>query len=301
MSTTTQNEEPCLHDFSPDTGLCAYCGMDRLQAARATIEELRRESGESYQHAEAEAHRCDELAAELSQLRAQLEGLTKERDEARHELTIANGMLAFMRDVQETAAKDRAERDSLRTQLEGLRRERDEALERTRKQQTYGNAILSSLMELVQDGECYCCEEGVANKGPCGHCTAKGLLELGGKTFEPKTFTVANVVDTLNEHLAALRTQLEAVTKERDELAAAQAALAASKGEQWRPIGDELPKLGQRVIAMYKGVYGHRIVTFWRDAGGNAHFGLPDEPDGKGSQPATHWQPLPPPPTTHEP
>lgn len=63
--------------------------------------------------------------------------------------------------------------------------------------------------------------------------------------------------------------------------------------ERWISVKQSLPLDTQRVIACYVGVYHHRIVTFWKDAGGNPHFGFPNEPDGKGSQPATHWHPLP--------
>lgn len=61
----------------------------------------------------------------------------------------------------------------------------------------------------------------------------------------------------------------------------------------WKSVKDSSPAESQRVIAIYRGVYHHRIVTFWRDGGGNHHYGHPSEPDGKGSQPATHWHPLP--------
>lgn len=60
-----------------------------------------------------------------------------------------------------------------------------------------------------------------------------------------------------------------------------------------RITAPELPKIGERVLAIYKGVYGPRLVTFWRDGGNQPHFGHPDEPDGKGSQPATHWLRIP--------
>lgn len=62
---------------------------------------------------------------------------------------------------------------------------------------------------------------------------------------------------------------------------------------QWVRVQDALPRESQRVVAIYAGVYGPRVVTFWRDTGGAAHFGLPNEPDGKGSQPTSHWLPLP--------
>ncbi len=70
----------------------------------------------------------------------------------------------------------------------------------------------------------------------------------------------------------------------------------------WMPCRHKLPKAGARVLAMFEGVYSRREVTVWYDAGNNVHFGLPSEPDGKGSQPATHWMPLPatpPPPPAH--
>jgi len=61
----------------------------------------------------------------------------------------------------------------------------------------------------------------------------------------------------------------------------------------WVRVTDSLPTESSRVIAIYRGVYDHRIVTFWRDSGGTPHFGHPGDSDGKGSQPATHWHPLP--------
>jgi hypothetical protein len=66
-----------------------------------------------------------------------------------------------------------------------------------------------------------------------------------------------------------------------------------ARGYAWKSVSKSHPADGQRVICKYAGVYDARIVTFWRDAGGNPHFGIPSEPDGKGSQPATHWTPLP--------
>lgn len=55
---------------------------------------------------------------------------------------------------------------------------------------------------------------------------------------------------------------------------------------KWINVKTRLPRQNQRVVALYRGVYGPRIVTFWRD-GVNTHFGTPPE-----SQPATHWMPL---------
>jgi hypothetical protein len=70
-------------------------------------------------------------------------------------------------------------------------------------------------------------------------------------------------------------------------------SLAAPQGSAWMRVEDALPMDSQRVIAIYRGVYHHRIVSFWRDRDGNPRFGHPSEPDRKGSQPATHWHPLP--------
>lgn len=56
---------------------------------------------------------------------------------------------------------------------------------------------------------------------------------------------------------------------------------------------ETLPKTGQTVIAHYEGVYDYRLVVFWLDYELTPHFGRPNEPDGKGSQPATHWAPAP--------
>lgn len=50
---------------------------------------------------------------------------------------------------------------------------------------------------------------------------------------------------------------------------------------------NKLPEPGQRVLAAYEGVYDWRVVTFWGDKD-FPHFGRHNEPDGKGSQPATH-------------
>ena len=54
---------------------------------------------------------------------------------------------------------------------------------------------------------------------------------------------------------------------------------------EWISVKQRLPRQGQSVIAKYEGVYGPRIVKFWKD-GVNTHFGSPPE-----SQPATHWKP----------
>ena len=58
---------------------------------------------------------------------------------------------------------------------------------------------------------------------------------------------------------------------------------------EWNSVETSLPRDGQKVFARYEGVYDMRPVTFWRDTS-NGHFGLPTEPDGRGSQPATHWR-----------
>ncbi|MGV1047702.1 MAG: DUF551 domain-containing protein [Solirubrobacterales bacterium] len=63
---------------------------------------------------------------------------------------------------------------------------------------------------------------------------------------------------------------------------------------KWILCEVKLPIHGQRVLARYRGVYDCRIVTFWLDvADAWPHFGRHDEADGKGSQPATHWCPIP--------
>lgn len=62
----------------------------------------------------------------------------------------------------------------------------------------------------------------------------------------------------------------------------------------WISVKDRLPENGQRVLARYDGVYDYRIVEFWYNRPEDHHFGSPNEPDRKGSQPATHWHPLPP-------
>jgi hypothetical protein len=54
----------------------------------------------------------------------------------------------------------------------------------------------------------------------------------------------------------------------------------------WTECKKKMPKNGQRVLAMYKGVYGPAIVTYWHD-GVNHHFGNPPV-----SHPATHWKPF---------
>ena len=61
----------------------------------------------------------------------------------------------------------------------------------------------------------------------------------------------------------------------------------------WIRVKDRLPNDGQKVVSAYQGVYDYRIVTFSKSSGGPPHFGGPMEMDGKGSQPATHWMPLP--------
>lgn len=64
-------------------------------------------------------------------------------------------------------------------------------------------------------------------------------------------------------------------------------------GSAWVSAKDKLPMESEQVIAHYRGVYHRRLVIFWTDSGGNPHFGFQNEPDGKGSQPATHWHSLP--------
>lgn len=68
----------------------------------------------------------------------------------------------------------------------------------------------------------------------------------------------------------------------------------SSEQEKWIHVDDELPRSGEIVLACWPGVYGPRIVHFWKDDGDNHHFGWHTEPDGKGSQPATYWMRIPP-------
>lgn len=69
--------------------------------------------------------------------------------------------------------------------------------------------------------------------------------------------------------------------------------VGSATGSAWVSVKDKLPMESEQVIAHYRGVYHRRLVIFWTDAGGNPHFGFQNEPDGKGSQPATHWHSLP--------
>lgn len=55
----------------------------------------------------------------------------------------------------------------------------------------------------------------------------------------------------------------------------------------WVPANQRLPEHGCKVLACYVGVYDARVVTFWRDGGGQSHFGYPE------SNPVTHWMPIP--------
>lgn len=63
------------------------------------------------------------------------------------------------------------------------------------------------------------------------------------------------------------------------------------RDDGWISIDDDHPEHGEKVIASYPGVYDYRLVTYWYD--GNHHFGTPNEPDGKGSQPALYWRRIP--------
>jgi len=63
---------------------------------------------------------------------------------------------------------------------------------------------------------------------------------------------------------------------------------------RWIPVSERLPKNGGAVLCRYDNVYENRVATFWMDGGGSIHFGSQFDADGKGSQPATHWMPLPP-------
>jgi DNA-binding NtrC family response regulator len=55
----------------------------------------------------------------------------------------------------------------------------------------------------------------------------------------------------------------------------------------WISVETAFPPNQHRVLAMYKGVYGPRVVTYWYD-GVNHHFGNPPT-----SEPATHWHYMP--------
>ena len=59
----------------------------------------------------------------------------------------------------------------------------------------------------------------------------------------------------------------------------------------WIPVSERLPEIGENVLCCYVGVYHNRTVIF-----DGEDFGLVSEPNGHGSQPATHWMPLPEPP-----
>lgn len=72
-----------------------------------------------------------------------------------------------------------------------------------------------------------------------------------------------------------------------------QRGLRPATGSAWVSVKDKLPMESEQVIAHYRGVYHRRLVIFWTDSGGTPHFGFMNEPDGKGSQPATHWHSLP--------
>ena len=71
---------------------------------------------------------------------------------------------------------------------------------------------------------------------------------------------------------------------------------ALVEAARWIPVSEMLPQDGQKVICRYDGVYEARLCGFWTDGKNYPHFGYPGETDGKGSQPATHWMPLPEPP-----
>ena len=60
---------------------------------------------------------------------------------------------------------------------------------------------------------------------------------------------------------------------------------------RWVPVSERLPDENQQVLAKYEG-YAIRLVVYWIDEDGKGYFGLNDEWDGKGSQPATHWRPI---------
>lgn len=69
-------------------------------------------------------------------------------------------------------------------------------------------------------------------------------------------------------------------------------AFPLATGSGWVRVEDGLPEHGERVLATYVGVYGHRLVTYWFD-GQRGRFGSLVEADERGPQPATHWHRLP--------
>lgn len=93
-------------------------------------------------------------------------------------------------------------------------------------------------------------------------------------------------IPTEAERIAFLEDQLRRARKTID-------LFSEPGGSAWVAVNNKLPMEGERVIAHYKGVYHYRLVTFWTDGSGAPHFGFCNEPDGKGSQPATHWHSLP--------
>ena len=58
------------------------------------------------------------------------------------------------------------------------------------------------------------------------------------------------------------------------------------KPRGWISCEKRMPIHGQRVMCLYKGVYGPNPARYWFD-GTNHHFG-----DHPASQPATHWKPI---------
>jgi hypothetical protein len=58
----------------------------------------------------------------------------------------------------------------------------------------------------------------------------------------------------------------------------------------WISVHSKLPRPGQKVHCKFEGVYSHRVVTFYRDSLFHPRFGGLAE---GGSQPATHWAPIP--------
>jgi hypothetical protein len=57
--------------------------------------------------------------------------------------------------------------------------------------------------------------------------------------------------------------------------------------DKWISVKDRLPDSEGDVLAMYLGVYKPKTVTYWFDAKRGGRFG---------TEPATHWMPLPEPP-----
>lgn len=109
---------------------------------------------------------------------------------------------------------------------------------------------------------------------------------------KPNGYSVAEIPDW------EMRQKLANVIKCQDDL-----NTRAQPQSPWIKVSERLPESQTIVIALYVGVYSPRICLFWLDGGKHPHFGAINEPDGRGSQPATHWMSIPmypQPPTSEE-